>query len=63
MTYFAFTTLSTVGFGDFVPISNTERVAGSIILLFGVMIFSTIMGEFVDIIRSFQEYDNDLGDG
>ena len=63
LTYFAFTTLSTVGFGDFVPKSDTERIIGSAVLFLGVMLFSTIMGEFVEIIRSFKEYDKDLDDG
>lgn len=63
LTYFAFTTLATVGFGDFVPISDTERIVGSAVLLFGVMTFSTIMGGFVDIIQNFKNYDLDLDDG
>lgn len=63
MTYFAFTTLATVGFGDFVPRSDSERFAGAFIMLFGVMIFSTIMGGFIDLITEFKEYDKDLNDG
>ena len=63
LTYFAFTTLSTVGFGDYVPISDNERIVGSAVLFLGVMLFSTIMGEFVEIIRGFKEYDKDLDDG
>ena len=38
--YFTFTSLSTVGFGDFYPITNEERIFCSFILLFGVTIFS-----------------------
>jgi len=52
-TYFAFTSLSTVGFGDFVPQSNTERLIGSGMLLFGVLIFSNIMNQFIDLIHEF----------
>ena len=63
LTYFAFTTLSTVGFGDYVPRSDDERVVGSIIMLFGVMIFSTIMGGFIDLITEFKHYNKDLNDG
>lgn len=33
--YFAVTTLSTVGFGDFYPVANTERLAGAFLLYFG----------------------------
>ena len=36
LTYFAFTTLSTVGFGDFHPRSDYERIAIVVILLIGV---------------------------
>ena len=52
-TYFAFTSLSTVGFGDFHPRSNPERLICALILLFGVAIFSMIMGDFIDILQSF----------
>ena len=50
MTYWAFTTLSTVGFGDIHPISNEERVFCSFIFLFGVLIFSYIMNVFMEIV-------------
>ena len=40
MTYYAFTTLSTVGFGDLVPRSNQERCFIIMILFFGVALFS-----------------------
>lgn len=38
------TSLSTVGLGDYYPISDYERMMGSFLLLFGVMIFSYFMG-------------------
>jgi hypothetical protein len=47
MTYFFFTSLSTIGFGDYHPRSNFERYFGAYILLFGVAIFSYIMGNFI----------------
>ena len=43
-TYFAMTSLSTVGFGDYYPISDEERLIYSFVLLFGVMLFSIFMG-------------------
>lgn len=46
--YFAFTTLSTVGFGDYYPVSNTERILGALMLFFGVMTFSYFMGLLMD---------------
>jgi hypothetical protein len=62
-TYFAFTSLSTVGFGDFHPRSNAERMFCAMILLFGVAIFSMIMGDFIDILHSFQFLNQTLDDG
>jgi hypothetical protein len=50
MVYFAFTSLSTVGFGDFNPRSNVERLFTSVVLLLGVSVFSYIMGNFIEII-------------
>jgi len=44
LMYFSFTSLTTVGFGDYNPRSNVERLFISFGLLFGVAIFSYIMG-------------------
>lgn len=52
--YFSFTTMSTVGFGDYAPRSNIERVIGSFLLLLGVAIFSYILGSFQNLIVHFQ---------
>jgi len=62
-TYFALTSLSTVGFGDFTPRGNVERFIGAFILLFGVAIFSLVMGNLIDILGSFKEFHQDIGDG
>ena len=48
MYYFAWTTLSTVGFGDFRPYSNIERFFMSITFLAGVSVFSYIIGELLE---------------
>ena len=53
--YFAFTTLSTVGFGDFNPKSPSERLITVGILLIGVALFSYIMGQFIDILMKLQD--------
>ena len=50
LIYFAFTTLSTVGFGDYVPRGDAERVIGAFILLMGVAIFSFVMGIFSELL-------------
>ena len=46
VNYYAFTSLSTVGFGDLNPRSNTERMLCAVILLFGNAIFGYIIGNF-----------------
>ena len=61
--YFAFTTLSTVGFGDYHPRSNAERLICAFILLIGVAIFSYIMGIFIEILISIQGLNADVDEG
>ena len=53
--YFALTTLSTVGYGDFYPISNVERLVAVGIMLGGVAFFSYIMGNFIEIITNYEK--------
>lgn len=62
-TYFAFTTLSTVGFGDYHPRSDKERLYCAFILLFGVAIFSLIMGKFTQIVEEFQNFNKEIDYG
>lgn len=54
ISYFALTTLATVGYGDLFAISNLEMISAVIIMLGGVAFFSFIMGNFVEIIKSQQ---------
>jgi hypothetical protein len=61
-TYFAFTSLSTVGFGDLNPRSNYERSFMMLILLFGVAIFSFIMDIFNQTITKMKRLDSDFDD-
>ena len=49
--YFAFTSLSTVGFGDYHPKSDEERIFVAFLLLVGVATFSYIMGIFINILK------------
>lgn len=63
LTYWAFTTLSTVGFGDYYPTSNAERFLCGFLLLFGVTIFSYILGEYILIINSMTALNKDFDDG
>ena len=50
--YYALTTLSTVGYGDYFPISSLERIIAVIIMLGGVAFFSYIIGNFIEIISN-----------
>jgi len=61
-TYFAFTTLSTVGFGDYNPRSNLERCVGIFLLVFGTMIFSDMAGQFLDMIHLTENFMMDQED-
>ena len=54
MWYFAITTLSTIGYGDMYPISVNERWIASVILMFGVSIFSFIIGQFIEIMMNYK---------
>ena len=51
LLYFSFTTLSTVGFGDFHPKSNVERIFITFQMLIGVGLFSYFLGGFIEIIQ------------
>lgn len=59
-SYFASTTLSTVGFGDYYPVSDVERLVGSFFLLFGVAIFSYFMGELTEMMIKYDRLDNEV---
>lgn len=55
VVYFAITTLTTIGFGDFNPKSEVERIATTLILLAGVCCFSYIMGQFMEIVIDYRQ--------
>lgn len=50
LIYFGLTSLSTIGFGDYHPISNAERLISTFMLLFGVSIFSWALAELHQIL-------------
>ena len=62
LLYFSFTSLTTVGFGDFNPRSDAERLFIAFGLLFGVALFSYIMGEFIEMVQKRLKYEAH-GDG
>ena len=63
ITYFSFTSLSTVGFGDMHPRNDIERGLTAFVLLFGVAIFSIILGNFIDISDQFMNLNAEWNDG
>lgn len=54
VVYWAFTTLATVGYGDYRPQSNSERIIVTFVFLFGIAIFSMIMGNFIEMLMEFK---------
>lgn len=62
MTYFAFTTLTTVGLGDFHPRTNIERALGAFVMLFGVIVTSFITESFTKMILIIKEFQKDYED-
>ena len=56
--YFSLTVLSTVGYGDYYPISNTEMLTALVVMLGGVAFFSYIMGNLLEI---FKNYESKMG--
>jgi len=60
--YFAFTTLATVGYGDFHAINDAEFILVSFIITFGVVIFSFIMGSFIEMLLEFKRVTSENAD-
>ena len=59
--YFAFTSLSTVGFGDYYPVSSLERLVCAFVLLIGVAMFSYILGELIQGVNRINKLNKPLG--
>ena len=55
MCYYSFTSLSTVGFGDYHPKSDQERALITVVLLLGVAVFSMVLGNFNGIMEEILE--------
>lgn len=58
-TYYAFTSLSTVGFGDFHPENSFERLFCALILLVGNGIFGYVLGMFREMVQEVRNLDTD----
>ena len=48
MTYYAITTLTTVGFGDLYPVNSKERLTACFMMFFGYISFSLMQGQLFD---------------
>ena len=51
VSYFALTTLTTIGFGDLHPISDSEKVLMVLGFIGGVGVFTIMIGNFNDSIQ------------
>jgi magnesium-transporting ATPase (P-type) len=60
ITYFAFTSLATVGLGDFVPRSDLERISITVGLFSGVILFSIVMDCFNRILAQIKVIDREF---
>lgn len=52
LTYYAMTTLAKIGYGDFYPISEPEKVYTLGVLLFSIVFFSFLLDRFIDILQN-----------
>ena len=51
MIYYTFTTLATVGFGDYYPCADEEKILACCVFLSGVSVVSYLMGIFSEILK------------
>jgi hypothetical protein len=58
--YFVFTTITTVGFGDYYPTNDHERLTWSFVLLGGVALFSYFMGFLLELIVKVKDMDKNF---
>ncbi len=52
-SYYALTTLSTLGYGDFYPLTDREVLLAVIYIFAGAAFFAYIMGSFIEIISNY----------
>ena len=56
------TSLSTIGFGDYYPVNDFERLLISFVILFGVAIFSLFMGQLLEMISNIKSIYSDISE-
>ena len=59
-TYFALTSLSTVGLGDYYPMSDIERLLGSFVLLAGVLMMSYVLSSLRFMIKNIDKLNGEF---
>ena len=62
MMYFGMTTLSTVGLGDYYPVSNFERIMGCFLFLSGVSTFTYIFNSYLEILQVWLKLEKDYNE-
>lgn len=62
LCYYSLTTLSTIGFGDFLPKSVKEKITVSFIMIVGVTVFSLIMNKLIQILNDYKEMTDNRDD-
>jgi hypothetical protein len=50
--YWVFTTMTTVGYGDIIPVNNLERVYAVAVMIFGATVFGYIVGSVAELANS-----------
>ena len=61
ITYYMFTSLSTVGLGDVSPTNDIERLMCIFMLLFGVLLITYLMEIMVELMQKYVMYTSTLG--
>ena len=55
LVYWALTTLSTIGYGDFLPKTVNEKIIVCIVMISGISVFTYIIGKFITILNGYKE--------
>jgi len=53
--YFMLTTITTTGFGDYIPLTNVERAYVIFVELIGVALYSYVMGNMLELISNYEK--------
>lgn len=61
--YYMVTTISTVGFGDFYPQSDLERLLCALMMLVGVNIFSSMLSEILEMFDKIKSLNANFDEG